>query len=330
MKVRSLVLFAAALTLAAGAALVARILMRPPPPVTIVKEAAPPPAPSAQVLVAACEPHDTPCQIVPGEFIGPRLAWRDVTAGAPVDALAYVALTEVERQRIEREVAAATPRRTLSGGGAVRRDALVRSGEPGFLAAVLRPDMRAVSVPTSAVASNMGLVSAGDRVDVILNLQRDTLEPVRAGVPNSLFSALASQTIVRDVRVLALNGSPSGIAPTPATAPAGKADADADPVPAPAAPAHVYYESITLEVTPTDAERLALAREVGTLQMALRSVQAVSPAVPEDASHVTRIGDATAIFPPLPSLASPPIPSQPVDLYRGDRLEQRFFAPRSH
>ncbi len=45
---------------------------------------------------------------------------------------------------------------------------VVKPGERGFLAAVLEPGMRAISVPVDEAAGNAGLIFPGDRVDLIL------------------------------------------------------------------------------------------------------------------------------------------------------------------
>ncbi|WMD18996.1 Flp pilus assembly protein CpaB [Achromobacter seleniivolatilans] len=307
MKTRSLILLASAITLAAGAALVGRALMRPPPPVTIVKQVEAPRAPVRQVLSVAGT-------LAPGEFVvGRSLVWRELPAGE-IRAGYYAATTDEERRVAERAVAGSTPRRALQDGEPLTREGLVFNGDHGFVAAVLKPELRAVSIPTSAVTSNSGLVSAGDRVDVILHLERDETQPQTIGQPDASYTALASQTIVRNARVLGLNGNPSGIAPA-ASGPAEAGVADKK-----SAPPRNYYESITLEVSPKDAERLALSREVGLLQLALRSVQADSVAqVSDEDKSVTRVYDATDIF---KKPARPPII---VQTFRGDRETAQVF-----
>ena len=307
MNTRSLILLASAIALAAGAALVGRALMRPPPPVTIVKQVEAPRAPVRMVLSAAGP-------LAPGDFVAGRtLAWRELPAGE-IRAEHYTADTDEERRKVERTVAGSTPRRALQDGQPLTRDGLVFSGDHGFVASVLKPDMRAVSIPASAVTSNSGLVSAGDRVDVILHLERDTIQPPLPGQPDTSFTTLASQTIVRNVRVLALNGNPAGIAPA-SSAPTDTADKDKK-----AAPPRNYYESLTLEVTPHDSERLALAREVGLLQLALRSAQADTVEQPHDAiSAVTRINDATDIF------NKPPRQPVVVQMFKGEQQNAQTF-----
>ena len=45
---------------------------------------------------------------------------------------------------------------------------IVLPGSRGFLAAVLKPGLRAVSVPATATTAVSGFIYAGDRVDVLL------------------------------------------------------------------------------------------------------------------------------------------------------------------
>ncbi|SAI54461.1 Flp pilus assembly protein CpaB [Bordetella ansorpii] len=303
MKTRSLILLASAVTLAAGAALVGRSLMRPPPPVTIVKEvpAQAAPKPPVRYVLSAGD------AMAAGLFVKSdtlkTLNWRETTDDA-VRADDFAAANDQERRKIEREIYGAALRQPLTAGQTLTQGALVYPGEPGFLAAVLTPGMRAVSIPTSAVDSNSGLVNSGDRVDVILALQRDGVEKP-SPMPNSEYAMLASQTIVRNVRVLAMNNNAVSLTP-PADPEAAAAAEKTSGKRAAAdnakrnnrslpAPNTLFYESLTLEVSPADAERLALAREVGTLQVALLSMHEAQTSVAAS-REATRLNAATAVF----------------------------------
>ncbi|ENO87639.1 Flp pilus assembly protein CpaB [Thauera linaloolentis] len=294
MKKKSLVLLASAITLAAGVALLARALMRPPPPVTVVKEVEVPSTPPREVLAAG---H----ALVPGDFLdGSALIWRKLP-GEAIQAIHFAAAADADRRQLERGLYGATLRRPLAEGEPFTRDLLVHAGEPGFLAAVLKPGLRAVSIPTSAVSSNAGLVSAGDWVDVILSLNRDGIDPQQAVAGSTPYAELASQTILRRVRVLALNSNTASIAPaaTAADDEAGRSTGARGTRASGGTSQRTSYESITLEVTPEAAEQLAVAREIGTLQVALRSVRQEEDdggdAFPA-ARSVTRLGDVTTIF----------------------------------
>ena len=58
---------------------------------------------------------------------------------------------------------------------------VVHPGDHGFLAAVLAPDMRAVTVAVDAVSGTAGLIWPGDRVDLILTQSMD--DPTLAAGP---------------------------------------------------------------------------------------------------------------------------------------------------
>ena len=284
-----MILLAGAITLAAGTALVARTLMRPPPPVTIVKEVAVTRPAHREVLVAA---H----ALVPGDFIDPNaLTWHELPA-TDLRAGLFSASDETQHRKQEHDAYGATLRHSLAAGQPLSRDLLVYPGQPGFLAAVLAPGMRAVSIPTSMVSSNAGLVAAGDHIDLILSLKReDMTAPSEA--PNSIYATLAAQTIVRDVRVLALNSDTSAIAPAAATSTAAtESDGGSNGRRASARTGQrPSYDSVTLEVTPAEAEQLALVREVGTLQLALRGTREPE-AILDESKGVTRLQQATSIF----------------------------------
>ncbi|MFK0093501.1 Flp pilus assembly protein CpaB [Pseudomonas sp. NPDC090592] len=290
MKTPSVLLLAGALVLAGGAALLARVLLAPPP----AQVAATPPAAAEKaalaVLVAATD-------LRPGQLIDRgMLRWQEVQS---------LPSAEQYFQRDQNALdlgAGAVLRQPLKSGQALTASMLVRAGEPGFLAAVLRPGMRGLSLPTSAVAVSQGLVSAGDRVDVILSLKASKNEDPDARPPK-----LAAQTLLRDVRVLAINRSTRELT--------SRLNAD---LPAPAANEKDsrYFETVTLEVTPSQAERLALSKEIGTLQLALRGNREPGDGLPRSGTReVTRLAQATDVF------EKPSPGTLPTVLYRGDKIE---------
>jgi pilus assembly protein CpaB len=113
------------------------------------------------------------------------------------------------------------------------------SGEAGRLSAspLLGKSMRAMALPVNEVAGSGGFVVPGDRVDVFLTRMPDDEE-----LPYT-------DLVVQGVRVLAVGQT---------------ADVGSDK------PAVV--KSATVEVTPLQAQRLALAMSVGTLTLSLRSL----------------------------------------------------------
>lgn len=317
MKTRPLILLAGAVTLAAASALVARALMRPPPPVTIVKE-----VPAASAAPQTLRVLTVNRAVEVGEFItSDILDWQDLPADS-VHADQLLGTTDSERHRLERDIFGAVTRQTMPAGTPLRRPLLVKAGDPGFLSTVLQPGKRAVSIPTTVVSSNAGLVSAGDRVDVILNLNRTDLQPPSEH-PNSTFNLLAAQTIVHNVRVLALDSVTQGIGPelAPEEPEEGtRRNARSANSAGLATPPVKRRESATLEVSPEDAERLALAREAGTLQLALRGARETGVAGAASASAATRLHDVSTV------LGSEP--AAPIASYRGTAVTYEQLAER--
>ena len=120
---------------------------------------------------------------------------------------------------------------------------LVMKGETGFMAALLTPGMRAISVEISTESASGGFILPDDRVDVILtyDMQVQTSE--------AMVERPVTETILQNVRVLAIdqvfsqdeNGSPTQIGNT-----------------------------ATLEVKPAEAELIAHAQRLGTISLSLR------------------------------------------------------------
>ncbi len=136
----------------------------------------------------------------------------------------------------------AVVRRGLTPGEPVTNKRLIRPGDRGFLAAVLRPGYRAMAIQVNATTGIGGLVFPGDRVDIILT---HTLK----GQGDEGKSRKASETILTNVRILAID---QYIDEADGKARVGK--------------------TATLEITPKQAEMLAVVNQVGQLALSLRSL----------------------------------------------------------
>jgi len=84
-------------------------------------------------------------------------------------------------------------RQSLPAGTPILPGAVIRPGDHGFLAAVLRPGMRAVSVGVDAVTGTAGLIWPGDRVDLLLtqSLSGANLPPGRQVAAETVLSDCA-------------------------------------------------------------------------------------------------------------------------------------------
>jgi pilus assembly protein CpaB len=132
---------------------------------------------------------------------------------------------------------------------------IMHAGDRGFLAAVLGPGMRGVTVGVDVVTGTAGLIWPGDHVDLILTEAID--DPAApAG------RRIAGETVLHNVRVIAIDqelmqGATSASAAT-ANAPAGG-------------------RTVTLEVSPENAERVAVATRLGHLSLSVIAADTPEP-----------------------------------------------------
>jgi pilus assembly protein CpaB len=131
---------------------------------------------------------------------------------------------------------------------------LIKPTDPGFLPAVLGPGMRAVSIAVGGTAEGgAGLVAPGDHVDLLLT-QSFTEASLALG------NRSVAETVLQNLRVIAIDQTVGDIAKTKSQEPKGGA---ADP--------HVS-KTVTLEVTPRQAEQLMVAVQLGKVELSLRSL----------------------------------------------------------
>lgn len=128
----------------------------------------------------------------------------------------------------------------LMRGDAVLDRKLAPAGTQGGLSAVIAEGKRAMTVRVNDVVGVAGFALPGNYVDVMINAQQD-----RAGGQQS---QAISMTVLEQVLVLAVAQE------------AGRDDTKPRVV-----------SAVTLEVTPGQAEKLDLARSVGTLSLVLRN-----------------------------------------------------------
>ncbi|MBL44777.1 MAG: Flp pilus assembly protein CpaB [Sphingomonadaceae bacterium] len=136
-------------------------------------------------------------------------------------------------------------RHPITAGEPVTQGSLVAPGDRGFLAAALAPGMRAITVPVTAQSGVAGFVFPGDRVDMVLTQEVGG---------NDGASLNASETILRNLRVLATDQSTVS----------EQAEDGSTVV--------KEFRTVTLEVTPVIAEKIAVAQTIGTLSLSLRSL----------------------------------------------------------
>jgi pilus assembly protein CpaB len=198
-------------------------------PVTIIQAPKQVEEEISEVLVAEAN-------IPSGRFIKPQdIRWQRWPSDDVPDN--YIVKDDTNKDAVVGSVV----RRGLFAGQPITTASVVKPGDRGFLAAVLSPGMRAVSVPINATSGNSGLIFPGDRVDLILTqtLDGDTTRRV-------------SETVLPNIRIIAM-GVETGDDPQ-----SGKH--------------HEKARTATLEVTPRQAESVALVTELGKLSLSLRSL----------------------------------------------------------
>jgi pilus assembly protein CpaB len=183
MGLRRIIVLLIALVAAGGTAMYARSWVASQ---QVVPTAAPAPKEDVyEVLVA-----DT--NLAAGTFVKPQhLRWQRWPTDEVPDS--YV----LKGVRSDAEMIGAVVRRRIAAGEPIIDGAVVKPGERGFLAAVLEPGMRAVSVPISPTSANSGLIFPGDRVDLIL-----TQSLVTSDAEGSV--RRVSETVLKNIRIIAM------------------------------------------------------------------------------------------------------------------------------
>lgn len=207
-----------------------------------------PAAPMDSVLVAA-RPISTGMLLRAED-----LRWEPWPPGRLVDG--YM----VRGRVAESAYSGAVTRRSFASGEPIMAGHIVAPGERGFLAAVLSPGSRAVSVAVDAVSATGGLIWPGDRVDLILTQNFES----HAG--RDLRSRAVGETVLQNLRVIAIDQQ-LGEASMAKGGPDGR-----------------IPRTVTLEVTARQSETVTVAATMGKLSLALRSLLADE--------NIVAVGDA--------------------------------------
>lgn len=233
---------------ALGAAYMARSMSNQPIQDTVIAEVAE--QNIEQVLVARKE-------IAVGQRVTPEdLSWQEW----PEEALNAAFLTRAKQAGALEAYSGAIARVNIAAGEPILALKLVNAGESGFMAAVLSPGMRAVSVEISVETGAGGFILPNDRVDVLLTNEVQSESDEGSG------ETFVARTILENVRVLAIDQSFKQVE-----------DEDV-----------VIGSTATLELNRADSELLALAEASGSLSLALRSIaDAVLTAQNTPQSHAT-------------------------------------------
>ncbi len=250
---RIIVLVIAAVA-AIGAALMVRGLTNQPTPQPVTDAVTTAPMPQIEQVLVAREDIVIGQRVTPGD-----LSWQEW----PKEALNKVFITQKKDADALKNYAGAIARMDIAAGEPISGRKLVNPGDAGFMAAVLSPGMRAVSVEISVETGAGGFILPNDRVDVLLT------QEVPDEANGETRDGFTSRTILENVRVLAIDQS-------------FKQGEDEEVV---------IGSTATLELNRPDSELLAHAGASGNLSLALRSVADAMPTIFVGAqSHATVSG----------------------------------------
>jgi pilus assembly protein CpaB len=226
------------ITVAAGAGLSAFLLMR-------------------SIVSGPSEPTEV---AVPVNATQVLVARRDISLGEvtkdgdfrwqtwPADSVTPSFITNAQGAEGMRSVSGAVARAPILAGEPVTRLKLVKAGDGGVLAAILPSGMRAISTQIKEETAAGRLILPNDHVDVILTRR------LRGSGNQEQF---VSDTLFRNVRVLAIGQQ--------IETKEGKKSAEGS------------ANTATLELTPRQAEMLALANSMGEISLSLRSIADADP-----------------------------------------------------
>jgi pilus assembly protein CpaB len=177
----------------------------------------------------------------------------------PVEGVTPGLITRSAQPDAPTQLSGSVARAPFIVGEPIKDQKLIKISEGGVMAAILPPGMRAISTPIREETSAGGFILPNDRVDVILS------HKIKVGSKDQP----VSEAVLRNVRVLAIGQEIE--------------NKDGEKV--------ATGKTATLELTPQQAELLALAQSMGEISLSLRSL---ADATPGQAEPTAKIGDANA------------------------------------
>ena len=239
-----------------------------------VAQGPPPPKPAVMVAGRA---------IAAGTLLRPDdLGWKEIRASE-------VGPGSLLRGQVSLgEFIGAVNRRPFAAGEPIVASDLVKPNERQFLSAALKPGTRAVSISVDAPASVAGMVLPGDQVDVILTQTFGQSGAAAAA------SKTVGETVLRDVRIIAVDQSLSTTGKTPAS-PSRAALTVESRIP----------KTVTFELTERQAQRLLVAAQLGRLHLSVRPLE-VGPLARADDGRIPPPTWASDVSPALTQFGSKP------------------------
>ena len=176
----------------------------------------------------------------------------------PADALPHGAFTQISELTSETRVAL----RAIEPNEPILASRVSGAGGRATLSATIASGHRAVAIRVNDVVGVGGFVLPGDFVDVLLTRQEGS------GFSNA---AMRTDLLIANVRVLAIDQTANESRNDPQVA-----------------------RAVTIEVTPEDGQKVALASQIGTLTLALRRADEMGRDADDASTGTIRIQDLRA------------------------------------
>jgi pilus assembly protein CpaB len=239
MNTQRVIVLGIALVAAVGAALMVRSMMGGGTPQSNAKPAAPAIAMS-EVLVANTN-------LQPGQaLLASQVRWEKWPSSSVDSSFITHNAVGSEEEAVKGEIV----RAPILAGQPIVGTAIVKGDAAGFMAAMLTPGMRAVSITINTDSGAGGFILPNDRVDVILTRKFGATDP----------PTVIASTILSNVRVLAMDQT-------------FKQEKDTKTV---------LAKTATLELDPAQAEIVTRSAMAGTLSLVLRPLGDNAPTADAD------------------------------------------------
>ncbi len=219
----------------------ALFLLSGDPPAPPTVEVAVPKFDSQEVLIAA---REIPSGTIISDLDMEWMPWPRAAVGSAM-------ITKLSNPGATASFKGSIVRMSMIQGEPIRREKLVKGGNSSYIAAVLPSGMRAFSIPIDRDGANTagGFILPNDRVDVL------RMATARASDDGS-----RAEVVAADIRVIAIGRNVQEL---------------------PGSDRTIQASNATLEVTPEQAQDLAVAQQSGALALVLRSLvdRGVTPAL---------------------------------------------------
>src|SRR5262245_8336458 len=222
-------------------------------------------------VVQITENTPAPAPLTVGYFVAARLLPRGTLAREEDFAVRSVLPDSVPSGAIidtpdaRTGLRGALVRKFLDAGSPVTSEDVLRPRDRGFLASVLAPDSRAISIKVDAESGVSGLIWPGDYVDVVVTHVHDKADPAKGAL---------SETVLHNVRIVAIDQE---------IVQGGSANNNAK--------AGNVAKTVSLQLAPEQVKKITVAGELGKLSLAVRAAVDQQDTADADTTVAVYAGD---------------------------------------